>query len=114
VKDEKHIRDEMKKAYGLESRDKDGFWSEFQRRAPSRDQALQGSLLPYPGRMQWAVAMALMMALLGGVFLMGRSGEAIAAPVVESLEVLGAYDSVFVIEDNENQSTIVWVVAHDA
>ena len=104
----------MKKAYGLEIRDKDAFWSEFQRRAPSRDQAPQGSLLPYPVRMQWAVAMALVMALVGGVFLMGRGGDAMAAPIVESLEVLGAYDSVFVLEDNENQSTIVWVVAHDA
>ena len=114
MKSDKHIKESVKETYGLEIQDKDVFWAGFKRRASRHEQAARGALLPYPGGLQWAAAMALVVVLLGGAFLVGRPGEANASPVVTSLEILGSYDSVFVLEDAENQSTIVWVVSDDA
>ncbi len=103
------MQTDLKREYELEPGPPEAFWSKFRSLAPERRHAPGGLWLPYPGSAQLAAVVALVILLLGGGFLVGRMGEASAAPVVQSLEVLGPYESVFVIEDTENDCTIVWV-----
>lgn len=95
------------------ARPPEAFWSDFRARAryvrqeaPGAERA--GAAAWAPAR-RWAAAGMACALLAAGAGWWGLSGRPGAGPMLQSLRVLTAYDSVFILKDDANEGTIVWV-----
>ena len=89
--------------------ERETFWSEFQARASLMNQDDAVPARPRPPLWGWVTAAACMLLVVGGL---SYSWIASPAPLssIDSVEVIASHGALLIMEDQESQSTMLWVV----
>lgn len=110
MNDPDSFKRDLKNAYGVHPRGKERFWSDFRRRAAvtgKREPASRRKWLAPPVGMRWALGTATIVIIAVVVYV--KPLLVSAEPVVQSLEISQPFDSYFILEDSEDEGTVVWI-----
>jgi len=104
------LKRDLKDAYSVTPRDEEQFWTDFKRRASATEQPMPESrwqqLVP-PLGMRWALGTVTVAVI--AMFVSIRPHFVSAPPVVQSIEISQPFDSYFILEDERNEGTVVWI-----
>ena len=94
--------------------DSDGFWEDFRAHAKLRSQesAVSAPSGTYAWRWGLASACAVLVVMVAGLRILPGIGEETTG-TIKSIDVTAAHSAVMILDDENSESTILWIVEMD-